>query len=166
MTTNGSQPWSIKNWISQQPLIGSFWNFRLLLKWRWPPMEDNLKIFKVEYLRNHLSDIPQVLNLSSWDLTKIKNAWNEDEHQWKMTSCREQTYKQCDRWTLGLFYLSADRLAGWLNWVYTVSFVWLNPDPIAKLKVKCKILCILINSASFCTNSWFLIAYLKFTAIR
>ena len=22
-------------------------------KWRWPPMEDKLKIFKVEYLSNH-----------------------------------------------------------------------------------------------------------------
>jgi hypothetical protein len=34
-------------------------------------MEDDLKIFKVEYLSNHSSDPPQILNLSSWDQTKI-----------------------------------------------------------------------------------------------
>ena len=49
-------------------------------------MEDELKIFKAEYLNNHWSNIAQNLNLSLWDLTKIKNAWNEDDHQWKMTS--------------------------------------------------------------------------------
>jgi hypothetical protein len=53
------------------------------LKWkttsngRWPQMEDNLKILKVEYLSNHWSDLPQILNLSSGDQTK--NAWNEDD---------------------------------------------------------------------------------------
>jgi hypothetical protein len=34
-------------------------------------MEDDLKILKVEYLSNHLSDPPQILNLSSGDQTKI-----------------------------------------------------------------------------------------------
>ena len=56
------------------------------LKWRRPPMEDDLKILKVEYLSNHSFDPPQILNLSSGDQTKIKNAWNEDDLQWKMTS--------------------------------------------------------------------------------
>ena len=59
---------------------------KLLLKWRRPPMEEDLKILKVEYLSNHSSDCPQILNLSSGDQTKIKNAWNEDDLQWKMTS--------------------------------------------------------------------------------
>ena len=46
-------------------------------------MEDDLKILKVEYLSNHWLDFPQILNLSSGDQTKFKNAWNEDGHQWK-----------------------------------------------------------------------------------
>ena len=37
-------------------------------------MEDDLKILKVEYLRNHWSDLPKILNLSFGDLTKIKNG--------------------------------------------------------------------------------------------
>ena len=35
-------------------------------------MEEDLKILKVEYLRNHWPDLPQILNLSSGDQTKIK----------------------------------------------------------------------------------------------
>ena len=35
-------------------------------------MEDDLKIFKVEYLSNHYSNPPQNLNLSLGDQTKIK----------------------------------------------------------------------------------------------
>ena len=46
-------------------------------------MEDNLKILKVEYLSNHWSDIPKILNLSSGDQTENKS---EDDLQWKMTS--------------------------------------------------------------------------------
>ena len=42
-------------------------------------MEDDLKILKVEYLSNHWSDLPQILNLGLGDQTKIKNAWNEDD---------------------------------------------------------------------------------------
>ena len=42
-------------------------------------MEQDLKISKIEYLSNHLSDLPQILNLSLGDQTKIKNAWNEDD---------------------------------------------------------------------------------------
>ena len=49
-------------------------------------MEDNLKIFKVEYLSNHYSDLTQILNLSLGDHTKIKNSWNEEDIQWKTTS--------------------------------------------------------------------------------
>ena len=40
-------------------------------------MEDDLKILKVDYLSNHWSDLPQILNLSSGDQTE--NAWNEDD---------------------------------------------------------------------------------------
>ena len=35
-------------------------------------MEEDLEISKIEYLSNHRSDLPQILNLSSGDLTKIK----------------------------------------------------------------------------------------------
>jgi hypothetical protein len=36
-------------------------------------MEDN-KLLKVKYLSNPLLDLPQILNISSEDLTNIKNA--------------------------------------------------------------------------------------------
>ena len=35
-------------------------------------MEDDLKILKVEYLSNHSSDFPQILNLSLGDQTNKK----------------------------------------------------------------------------------------------
>ena len=53
---------------------------------RGPPMEEDLKILKVEFLSNHWSDFTQILNLSLGDQTKITNAWKEDDHQWKKTS--------------------------------------------------------------------------------
>ena len=43
-------------------------------KRRQPPMEEDLKILKVEYLSNHWLDFPQILNLGLGDQTKIKNA--------------------------------------------------------------------------------------------
>ena len=46
---------------------------------RGPLMEEDLEIWKIEYLSNHWSDLPQILNLSSGDQTKIKNAWNKDD---------------------------------------------------------------------------------------
>ena len=49
-------------------------------------MEDDLRILKVEYLSKHWSDFPQILNVSLGNQTKIKNASNEDDFQWKMTS--------------------------------------------------------------------------------
>ena len=42
-------------------------------------MEDDLNILKVEYLSNHWSDFPQILNLSLGDQTKIKNPKKEDD---------------------------------------------------------------------------------------
>ena len=44
------------------------------------------QILKVEYLSNHWSDLPQILNLSLGEQTKTKNALNEDDLQWKMAS--------------------------------------------------------------------------------
>ena len=38
-------------------------------KLRWPPMEVNLKILKVEYLSNQILDYTQILNLSLDDQT-------------------------------------------------------------------------------------------------
>ena len=49
-------------------------------------MEDDLKILKLEYISNHWLDFPQILNLGLGDQTKIKNAWKEDDYQWKKTS--------------------------------------------------------------------------------
>ena len=37
------------------------------------------QILKIEYFSNHWLDFLQILNLSSGDQTKIKNAWNEDD---------------------------------------------------------------------------------------
>ena len=71
---SGRQPQNIKSGISQQPLIGSYSNFNLSLydqtifcksfKRGQPPMEDNLKILKAEYLSNHLLDPTHILNLT------------------------------------------------------------------------------------------------------
>jgi hypothetical protein len=47
-------------------------------------MEDDLKIFKVEYISFLWSDHPQILNLNWGDQTK--SAWNEDDLQWKTNS--------------------------------------------------------------------------------
>ena len=60
--------WENENCIFQLPLLQSYSNFKLLLsykylKWGWTPMEEDLKILKVEYLSNHLLDHTQVLNL-------------------------------------------------------------------------------------------------------
>ncbi len=49
-------------------------------------MEDDLKLLKVEYLSNHWLEFPQISNLSLGDHTKIKNAWNKDDLQCKLTS--------------------------------------------------------------------------------
>ena len=44
-------------------------------------MEYDLKILSIEYLSNHLLDLPQILDLSPGDQTKIKNALNEYDLQ-------------------------------------------------------------------------------------
>jgi hypothetical protein len=44
-------------------------------------MEDDLKILRVDFLSNHSSNPPHILNLSSGDQTKIWNAWNKDNLQ-------------------------------------------------------------------------------------
>ena len=49
-------------------------------------MEDILQLLKVEYLSNRWSDLPQILDLSSGEQTELKNTWNEDDLQLKMTS--------------------------------------------------------------------------------
>ena len=59
---------------------------------RWPPTEDDLKIWKVEYLRNHWLDPTQIWNLSYRDQIKVQKdiKWGrtqiEDDLQRKMTS--------------------------------------------------------------------------------
>ena len=61
-------------------MVGSYSNLKLKLKesfqsvqkfqikmtsyWKQPPMEDDLKIWKVEYLSNHLLDLTKIWNLS------------------------------------------------------------------------------------------------------
>jgi hypothetical protein len=68
------RPQNMKSGIYQQPLVWSYSNFKLKLwvqirvykgiKWRQPPVEDDLKIRKVEYLSNQWSDLTQIWNLS------------------------------------------------------------------------------------------------------
>ena len=78
-TSNGRWPQNIKNWISQQPIIGSSSNLKHKLRgpnqnqnaWNeGPPMKDDLKILKVLYLSNHWSDLPQIWNISSEEQPK------------------------------------------------------------------------------------------------
>ena len=42
--------------------------------------------WKVEYLSSHWSDLPQILNINSWDQTKVKKVFHEDDLRWKTTS--------------------------------------------------------------------------------
>ena len=55
-------------------------------------MEDDLKIWKVEYLSNHWMDLTQIWNLSYWDQIRVQKGikWRqtqmEDDLQQKMTS--------------------------------------------------------------------------------
>jgi hypothetical protein len=73
MTSNGRWPQNMKRRISQQPLVGSYSNLKLKLmgsnqstqgyqmkmdsNGRQPSMEDDLKIWKGEYLSKHRSDL-------------------------------------------------------------------------------------------------------------
>ena len=75
------QPQNIKSWISQQPLVGSSSNFKLKLRGPYNFKKNEMKITSngrrpqiliVEYLSNHYSDIPQILNLSLGDQNKIE----------------------------------------------------------------------------------------------
>ena len=58
---------------------------KMTFKWRRPLMEADLKIWEIEYLSNHWSDLPQILNISSWDQIEFTKGLNEDDLQWKMT---------------------------------------------------------------------------------
>ena len=53
-----------------------------------PPLgRPNVNVCDMEYLSDHWTDLPQILNLSLGDQTEIKNyCWNEDDLQWKKTS--------------------------------------------------------------------------------
>ena len=48
-------------------------------------MEDDLKIFIVEYLSNLLLDHTQILNLSFYDKPYFVNSLNEYDLKWKTT---------------------------------------------------------------------------------
>ena len=52
-------------------------------KQRRHPMDEDIKILKVEYLSNNCSNFPQILNLGNQ--TKITNAGKEDDHRGKKT---------------------------------------------------------------------------------
>ena len=54
------------------------------LKWRQPPIEDNLQILKIEYLSNHWSDLPQFVYIRLGDQTKIKNCLT-----WRLTPMKD-----------------------------------------------------------------------------
>ena len=67
MTSNGRWPQNIKIRIYHLSLIRPSSNLKIkvrgpnqsecCLKWNWPPMEDHIKILKVEYFSNHWSDL-------------------------------------------------------------------------------------------------------------
>ena len=77
-TLNGRWPQNMKSRISQQQLVRSYSNLKLKLiglnqriqrcqmkmtsNGRQPKMEDDLKIWKVEYLSNHWSDLTRSRN--------------------------------------------------------------------------------------------------------
>jgi hypothetical protein len=65
-----------KYWLGNQSKLFKYF------KRTWLPIEDDLKILKVVYLRNHLLDTTQILNLSFDDTSPL----NEDDFQWKTTS--------------------------------------------------------------------------------
>ena len=45
-----------------------------------PPSQPATRLtFKSEYLNNNWSDLPQIFNISSWDQTKVKEGFNEDD---------------------------------------------------------------------------------------
>ena len=115
---------NIKGWISKKPLIGSSLNFKLkhLSQNGWngrtisiprslkihnyvkiinpanyPSINLNKSQLLIEYLSNPCLDLPEILNLSSGDQTKIKNwlkwrqpkwknVWMKDDIQWKKNS--------------------------------------------------------------------------------
>ena len=93
-TSDGRRPQHIKSWISQQPLIGSYSNLKLklrgpnqnrkCLKWRRPPMEDELKILKAEYFSNHWLDLPQISNLSSGTKPESRMLLMKTTSNWKL----------------------------------------------------------------------------------
>ena len=65
-------------------------------------MEDDRKVFKVEYLRNQVLDYTQILNLRIYDQTLYKSSkWRqppmEDKLQWKTTSNGRWPQREDDR---------------------------------------------------------------------
>jgi hypothetical protein len=86
-TSSGRWPQNMKIRISQQPLVGSYSNLKLKLlgsnqseqtyqmkttsSGRRPLTEDDLIIWKVEYISNHWSDLTQIWNLNYWDQTTV-----------------------------------------------------------------------------------------------
>ena len=105
-------PQNMKSWILQQPLVGFYSDLKLMLIGlnqrvqrcqmkitsigRQPNVEDDLKIWKVEYVSNHWSDLTQIWNLSLYGFTKgytsVKWRWHpmEVDLKWKMTSKYEK----------------------------------------------------------------------------
>ena len=90
-TSNGKWPKNIKSGIFKQPLIRSYSNFKLKLRWpnqslrmllsmRFFFMEEDIKIRVVEYLSNHSLDHTQI---SNWCFC---NQTNEEDLLSKTTS--------------------------------------------------------------------------------
>ena len=123
--------------ISQQPLVGSYSNLKLKLmgsnqsvqryemkttsNGRRPPTEEDLKIWKVEYLSNHWLDLTQIWNLSLWDQTRVykgmkwrrppmeddlkiwkveylSNHWSDLTQIWNWSYCDQPRVYKCMSW--------------------------------------------------------------------
>ena len=112
-TSNGRRPQNIWSWITHQTKpqilnlnIGDQIKVKNFLKWRWPPMEDDLKIrkligsssnfkfmlrdqtkinFFLKWRRLKISKVEYLSNC--WlDLPHISNWCYDDNLQWKVTS--------------------------------------------------------------------------------
>jgi hypothetical protein len=113
MTSDGRQPQNMKSGISQQPLDGSYSNLKLeqiesnqgvqryqmktTSNGRWPLTEDDLKIWKVEYLSNHWMDLTQIWNLSKKDQTRVYKGikWRQplmEDDLWQKTTSKYEKW--------------------------------------------------------------------------
>ena len=76
-----------------KPKFNIDWN-EVDLEWKMT-LNKNLK---VEYFCNHLSDLPQILNLRWGNKPKMNITWNESNFQWKLKpGLNQEMYRKSNR---------------------------------------------------------------------